>query len=226
MSFKEVRVKAVELSGRTDLVVDTTDHVDNGMNWYINRGQMFLDSLINTENSPGIMQGAIVAGNNTFKFARCRSILKVWFTDSNGDKIFPRRMLFDDFIEEHPKNVTDVDRGTPKDYAIDVIRDIDTPVTADDLKKGIIFSPPADASYTAYIEGLFFATALSGDSDENYWTQLYEDILVFATLYKLELSYRNTEGSKDWLNAINSALFGIDADLVDQVSSGDNQMIG
>ncbi len=226
MSLKNIRIKVVEFSGRTDLVVDTTDYVDNGMNWFVTQGQNFLDSLVNTENSPGILSGAIVAGDYDFKFARCRSILDVWFLNADGDKVFPRRMTFEDFIEEHPENVASADRGIPVDYAPNIIRDIDTPVTADNIKKGIIFSPPADQSYTINVQGLFFATALSGDADENYWTQLYPDLLVFATLYKLEVSYRNTEGSRDWLNALNDALIGIDADIVNQVSSGDNQMIG
>lgn len=226
MSLLSVRIKAVELSGRTDLVVNTVDHVDNGMNFYITQGQNYLDSLVNTENSPGILSGAIAAGDSTFNFARCRSILKVWFLNEDGDRIFPRRMEYDDFIEEHPENVTGADRGIAVDYAPNVIRSLDTPVTANDIKKGVIFSPPADQAYTIKVKGLFFATVLSDDADENYWTQLYEDILIFATLYKLELSYRNTEGSRDWLNAINDALFGIDADIANQESSGDSQMIG
>ncbi len=226
MSLLDIRTKAVELSGRTDLVIDTTDYLDNGMNWFITRGQNYLDSLINTENSPGILSGTIVAGDTTFKFARCRAILDMWFLNADGDRSFPRRMTYEDFIEEHPENVSGADRGIPIDFAPNIIRSIDTPVDADDIKKGVVFSPPADQSYTIKVQGLFLSTVLSDDADENYWTQLYEDVLVFATLYKLEVSYRNTEGSKDWLNAINQALFGIDADIANQEGSGDSQMIG
>lgn len=226
MSLLSIRTKVVELSGRTDLVVDTTDYADNGMNWYITQGQNFLDSLVNTENSPGIFSGTIAIGDTTFNFSRCRSILKVWLLNEDGARSFPRRMLYDDFIREFPKNVSDVNQGLPTDYAPNVIRSIDTPVSGDDIKKGIIFTPPADQAYTIKVEGLWFATALIDDSDENYWTQLYEDILVFAALYKLEVAYRNTEGSRDWFNAINDALLGIDADIANQESSGDSQMIG
>jgi len=226
MSLLTVRTRAVELSGRTDLVVDTSTFADNGMNFYITQGQNFLDSLVNTENSPGIFSGTVAIGDSTFNFARCRAILKVWFLNEDSDRVFPRRMEYDDFIEEHPENVTTADRGIVVDYAPNIIRSADTPIAANNLNKGIIFSPPADQIYTVKVKGLFFATALVDDDDENYWTQLYEDILLFATLYKLEVSYRNTEGSKDWLNAINDALFGIDADIANQESSGDSQMIG
>lgn len=226
MSLLDVRTRAVELSGRTDLVVNTTSFVDDGMDFYITQGQNYLDSLINTENSPGILSGNVAIGDTTFKFARCRSIIDVWFINADGVKVFPRRMTFENFLTEHPENVATADRGIAVDFAPDIIRSLSTPVSADDIKKGIIFSPPADQAYAVNIQGLWFATLLSDDADENYWTLLYEDILVFATLYKLEVSYRNTEGSRDWLNAINDALLGLDRDIANQDSSGDSQMIG
>ncbi len=226
MSLLEVRTKVIELSGRTDLVVDTTSYVNNGIDWYITQGQNYLDSLINTENSPGIFIGAVAAGDATFKFARCRALLDVWFIDTDGAKSFPRRMTYEDFIEAHPENVATADRAIPEDYAPNIIRSIDTPVTADDIKKGIIFNPPADQAYDIHIQGLWFATALSVDADENYWTQLYPDLLVWAALYKLEVSYRNTEGARDWVAAINESLFGLDKDMANQDSAGDSQMIG
>lgn len=226
MSLLEVRTRVVELSGRTDLVVNTTAYADDGMDWYITQGQNFLDSLVNTENSPGILVGAVVAGDTTFKFARCRALLDVWFIDTDGDRSFPRKMNYDDFIEAHPENVSTADRAIPEDYAPNIIRSIDTPDSDDDIKKGIIFSPPADQAYVIHVQGLWFATALSDDDDENYWTQLYPDLLIWAALLKLEISYRNSEGAQDWRNAINEALFGVDKDIANQEAAGDSQMIG
>jgi len=226
MALIDVRIKCVDFSGRTDLVVDTSVYVDAGMNFFIEAGRKYLDSRVNTENSPAIFSGTLTIGDTTFTFGSCRSIVDVWFINDDGDKIFPKRLTFDQFNEEYPKNSATESKGEPIAWAPNIIRSASTPIVEDNLLKGVIFTPAADIAYGIRIEGQFFSNTLIADADENYWSQLYEDILIYAALYKLEGSYRNTEGKNDWLNMLNDAIFGIDLDIAEQEASGRSQMVG
>lgn len=226
MSLLDVRTLCVDWSGRTDLVVDTTAYVDAGMDFFIEAGRKFLDSFVNTENAPGIFSGTLVIGDNTFNFAGCRSILDMWLLDATGERVNPKRITYEQFIENYLDNPSTADTGEPIVWAPNIIRTPDTPVEANNLLKGIILSPAVDYAYPIRIQGLFFTEALSVDADENYWTQMYPDILAYAALYKLEISYRNTAGKKDWLDSLNEALLGIDFDIANEVASGRSQMVG
>jgi hypothetical protein len=60
----------------------------------------------------------------------------------------------------------------------------------------------------------------------NWWSRDYPELLVRATLYQLELDYRNTEGAKDWLTSIDTDLRQIDYNIVEEQYEGINQMEG
>ena len=141
-------------------------------------------------------------------------------------KVFPKRLTFDQFNREYKQNTVTETKGTPVAWAPNVIRDADTPVPADDLLKGVIFTPSVDFAFGIRVEGLFFTEALALDADVNYWTEKYDDILIYAALYKLEGSYRNTEGKNDWLSMINDAILGVDLDVANQDAAGRSQMVG
>ncbi len=226
MSLLSVRIQCVEFSGRTDLVVDTTDHVDAGMDFFIEAGRKYLDSRVNTENSEGIFTGTLAVDDTTFNFGGCRSILDAWFVNAVGNKIVPKRLTFDQFNKTYLENPASSTTGPPVAWAPNTIRSASTPVAANNILKGIVFTPASDITYTVKIKGLFFSETLTDDADENYWTQLYEDILIYAALYKLEASYRNTEGKRDWLETLNDALLGIDLDVANQAAAGRSQMVG
>jgi len=66
----------------------------------------------------------------------------------------------------------------------------------------------------------------SADNKDNYWFNAFPHIAVNAALYQLEVSYRNTEGQKDWLNAIDMELKGIDMDTVENDSNRAEEMEG
>lgn len=60
------------------------------------------------------------------------------------------------------------------------------------------------------------AYELEGDSDECYWSAEHPDLLIFAALQRLEVSYRNTAGANDWLEAVRSDLINLDMELVEE----------
>ncbi len=118
-----------------------------------------------------------------------------------------------------------VEEGEPFYYAVNVDRDIDV-VESDPTVRGIVFGPPANGYYTFTIVGIFRFTLLDGDTDSNYWTDEHAVLLLYASLYTLESFYRNTAGMRDWMNAITTILFGVEADKVEEEIHNIDQMRG
>lgn len=62
---------------------------------------------------------------------------------------------------------------------------------------------------------------------ESWWTRMEPFALVYATNWFIETSYRNTEGSKDWMNSLMEVLKGVDLDMaMNEGGSQINQMRG
>jgi len=53
---------------------------------------------------------------------------------------------------------------------------------------------------------------------ENIFTSRYPHMVVYAALYQIEVTHRNTEGSKDWMNAITMEMINISKNLIWQES--------
>lgn len=84
----------------------------------------------------------------------------------------------------------------------------------------IILLPAPDTDMTITVEGKFWMPKLLNNSDRNYFTEVHPLLLLYAAAYKLEVSYRNTEGAKDWLFAIAEELIGMDHDQAELISAG------
>lgn len=68
---------------------------------------------------------------------------------------------------------------------------------------GIEFAPIPATAFTLEVEGRFYSADLTNNTDENYWSAAYPDLLVWAALYQFERSNRNDTGSREWLAALN-----------------------
>lgn len=92
--------------------------------------------------------------------------------------------------------------------------------------RSIVFMPPADATYTMTIIGLFESTELVNDTDHSYWTENHPNLLAQAAMRELEIAYRNAEGERSATQAIQREIFNIDKDLAEEESAEINQMEG
>ena len=224
MSLLDIRTLFVDKSGRADLVVDTTNYVDAGANFFINAGQRFLDARQLTPHAKAELSKTLTIGDSTWEFADCRSVewVRIFDTDDGFFKLTKRTR---DWIRQtFNEPVADITQDVPEWYAIDVIR---VPITeGKELLRGIIFMPPADKAYRIDLEGLFWSKTLALDADISWWTENYDDLLVTAAMYKLEQFYRNTEGANDWLLGIDRDLRGIDFDMVSEDVGEPSTMVG
>jgi hypothetical protein len=231
MNLKEIRTKFVELSGRFDLVVDTTDYVDNGANFFIQSGQRWLDRLENVSKSVGKVYKRIESGDWYAIFNDCRAVKKIYVADDESRWELVKKDL-GWLMLEYEDAIDDIDEGNPQYYAPAILREVPQSLGAITMSKfvdeniqvqashmlynGIIFMPPADDTFIIEIQGLFYSEKLKVDSDINHWSINDPLILVFAALHELEESYRNTEGAKDWEAAVRSKVVGIGMDQVEE----------
>lgn len=91
---------------------------------------------------------------------------------------------------------------------------------------GILLGPAPSEAITIGIYGKFFSPDLVEDVDTSWWVAVEPDLLVWASMYMLEVDYRNREGQADWQSAILNRISQIDHDSADEESAEVNQMEG
>lgn len=225
MNLRDIRTKFIKLSGREDLI--NSDSSDNGADFFINSGQKFLDRRIDFRKSSGRVFRPLAANGWYVSFERCRSIEKVWVNDSEERWELDRKNLYW-LHTKYPELISATDAGDAAYWApanlrgidIDRINSVGTlfnyvmPEENQEDLDGVIILPPTDTELIVEVWGKFYSPRLINNNDVSYWTSRAEDTLILAALYRLEIFYRNTEGAKDWLAAVDLDLMDIDKDKV------------
>ncbi len=249
MDYLDLRDKFVELSGRYDLV--KPDRQDNGADFFINAGQKMLDRSQDQGKSRARLVRTLTTGDILITTVGLRAIKEVWITSSDGRSALSF-MSIAGMRDYYGKALSSVDRGTPEYYAPALIRPYpDTLVDSGQLDiedlimynigagtghftyGGLIIMPPSSIDLTISVLGLFYSPTLSATlansvwtQTKSFWTEEFPDTLLLAALYKLEAFYRNTEGAKDWQNALTVDLTGMDNDFVEEDLNTKSQMGG
>ena len=253
MEYKDLRKKFIELSGRYDLV--KPNWTDNGADFFINAGQKMLDRMQDIGKAKARLTRTLAAGTVVVSTVGLRAIKEVWLSSSDDGMYRLTQETMAGLRAYYGKKFSEVDAAAPVYYAPAILRPYpDTTVAADvaglyDIEdlilyeatggtghwtyNGIIILPPPDIAYTLSLWGLFYSPTLSATLSGSTWTQTksfwseeHPDTLLLAALYKLEAFYRNTEGAKDWQNALNIDMVGLDFDSVEEDLNDDSQMGG
>lgn len=244
MSLLEVRKQFVQVGGRYDLVVDSTAYADNGADFFIRSGQKYLDQRIEHKMSESVYYRKLQAGLIGCGFPECRAVREVWLQDSVDDSRTKLTKQSKEYIRSiYATKYNTITTGPPLDYYLPNVKVYPEDITINEIQsyfgwldtpvaKGyetyncVVVSPPPDHEYVLEIVGLFFSLRLVNDTDKNFWTEQYPNILLWAALRQLEITYRNTEGAKDWTAAIADELIGIDMDYVEESIADVDQMEG
>jgi hypothetical protein len=240
MTYKELREKFIRLSGRYDLVTETTNWTDNGANWYLQAGQRMIEQLAGAPKQLGRYFEVVDVGTYYVTFDGCRSIKEV-FVGTTTERTRLTHMYANEFFEEYNEPFGNVAQGSPKYYTEAYLRGIPDFSSLDKLSvyatyiaedtsqmesRGIIIMPPPDEQTQVEIWGNFETYELTNETDENWWSRKFPDLLVFAAMYKLEVSYRNSEGAKDWYGEVVRGVAEIDKEMVAEDSNLAEQMEG
>jgi hypothetical protein len=233
MDFDTLVTFFKDWSGRVDLDDETVAH-------YLNAGQRFLDDFCDFQQNPSryIYAGAI--GQSYLSLdAQAKVISKIKFIDSLGTvsdvvevSLKELQMLSDTLPSYKPNalptyfamaNQKNVGQTVPIIHTGKLA--VETGLSSEKL--GILFDCPMDQVYTVDIYGKFFSPEiLEGDDPDTFWASQYPFTLIHSALFKLEISYRNSEGANDWLMAIKADMSGIDKNVAEQTSTNSTQMEG
>ena len=252
MDYVDLRRKFVELSGRYDLV--KADWQDSGADFFINAGQKMLDRAQDGGKMRARYVTSLAAGTVVKYVTGLRAIKGVWISNVDGmTELYPNKI--ETIRSWYGKKLSTEAQSMPRYYAPAQLRPAPDTATATDLSglydiedlilydsvaktgnwtyNGIIIMPPPDQAYTLSIWGLFYSPTLSATlssgtwtQTKSFWSEAFPEILLKAALYELEAFYRNTEGMKDWDNALSVDMKGLDHDYVEEDLNGNLQMEG
>ena len=235
MNLKEIRTKLVEISGRADLVESYSSMEDAGADFYIQAGSKLLDQLADITESVASRFVNIAEGDFYVTFDLCRAIHEVWVY-ANGGRAKLVKADSAQLKAMFPQLLINSSKGIPAYYLpinVRIADGSDTPpvgylnyvnITGEEVD-GILF-PPCDQDAVLEIVGRFYSAPLVNNNSKNYWSSNHPMLLVWAALYCLEVSYRNTEGARDWYNSITLNLDSLFKDKVEQESQDLTQLGG
>lgn len=223
MDLLEIRKKFIELSGRYDLVADTTTFADNGADFFINAGQMFLDRMLDTDGAVGRAIKVLKTGKFVLDLFYCRAVLEVVISETDGSSPVKATknidLLTKDYTTLTPTRPCQyypvTKRVSPEVYPANVTSILRGASAVEECElRGVLFDVPADKDYSIDVYGLFYSNPLLEDQATSYWSLRHADILLTASLYKLETFYRNKQGAADWYQSLLLDVQGIDMDAV------------
>lgn len=223
MNLQQVREQFVRQTGRYDLITDAlTFAVDNGADFYIKAGQRMLDRMLEFPKDEGELTFTLATSAISKTIQNVLSVRSVVSVDSSDStiKYLTRKSMKEirELYGDEVGNLANVTAAEPTVWSLGWLRTNVGSVSAtiEGSGKQLILMPPADRSYTIRLAGLFGSAALSANSSVSFWTVEHPDILVWASMYKLEVGYRNFEGSRTLLENIVEMVQDIDDVVVEQ----------
>lgn len=237
MNLLQVRTKFIDLTGRFDLVVDTTSYVDNGADFFIQAGQRYLDISQPIDKTMMRLQKDIAIGTHILNIQNLRFVKEVWLVNSDGEKSKLEKKDHAWIRNQYPDAIANITQDTPlywcpiiialapeqkalkaTDYTGEFTYDYEDIMFADEGSHwsydGILVMPPTDEAIQVEVWGAFWSS-LSSDTDKSVWSVRYPELSVLAAIYSLEKFYRNTAGVRDAMVSMQDILRGIDYDMVD-----------
>lgn len=226
MDLQTLRRQFIDKTGRLGLVGEDVNGdpdyaVDNGADSYINEGIRELDGLLPATINHLSMTLSLADAAYASTFPNLRSPFEVYASDGTSRWKLEKKTQRE-LRECYEKPFASVDSGSPLYWAISHKASTDTPSTATIINT----MPPATPGHDIELIGSFYSEPLVDNADENWWTVNHSGLVILAALYCLEVSMRNTEGSKDWMQAISLRIRSIDHDLAEAESADKTEAEG
>ena len=214
MTLLSIRTNIAKQSGRYDLVNSTT-FADNGMDYYIQSAQRWLNKKSAFPRAFAHLSSTLTSADYAHELANKFKSLQSVTVDDGAD---PAWALTFKSLAELEALYLAAEETVPTYYTYASYRTLDTASAetiasfvalewpADDDDKfdfsGIIVVPAADTDYTLIAAGEFLPLELSDDTDTNYWTEEYPELLIMATRRQIAVADRDSEEIIFWDQAI------------------------
>ncbi len=209
-----IRKLFVNLSGRHDLVVNVDSYKNSGADFFIQAGQRYLEKRLYKPSDTDEEEFILLQGEYQIDLQDYRAVQNVWVRASDATSKLEKLSIGDSrkLYAKEP-NFDNIDQGIPLYYTIEFERGS---TFEGKVVKRLILLPPADTQYTVVVRGLKREPTLCADNDINWWTLQHPETLIQAAMFVMERFYRNTEGMRDHLAAIDIDIQGMNFDEVEQ----------
>lgn len=229
MSLLDVRLQFVKQTGRYDLVLSQDAVTDNGANFYIKAGQRMLDRMLEFPKDQSEITVSLATSAIATTITGARAVQAVAVVDSQEETVrYLDKVSLRDIRKSYGDEVgdlTNVQPGEPNVWSLGFLRRADTPSAVTEATGfKIVTMPPADRTYELIIQVLDSSLELSGNTSINFWTEGHPEVLVWAAMYQLEVSYRNKEGAQALKANIDNAVLDISNDVIEQMQVDEGQL--
>lgn len=240
MTLSEIRNLFIEISGRNDLIQAGTAV---GADFFINEGCKELDRRLFGGKNEASYIVDLDAGQIVVPIPNCRVVRNVVIYNTSEKTTLEKADSLQEMRDYYDEPKASKTAETPyvffpisaRPYPNVLVASSynQTWVLEDILEDGhenfsaILISPPPDlATYTLRVDGVFYSDELQNDGDYNFWTIKEPLAVVHAAMLKLEQTYRNMEGAKEWGAAVDSVVTPMNMDIVEEEIEGVNEMEG
>lgn len=197
MNLLELRTQLVKSSGRYDLV-NTVTYADAGIDFHIKAGQRWLNNKSAiprafTHLSSTLLTGAY-AYNIESKFKELSSVVVDNGIDSEWNLTYKSltdlKALYEtNIIPLYYTYASQRTLATATTKTLEKFINLLWPINEDDYNdySGIIIVPAPQIDYTVTVAGKFFPAELINNTDSNFWSDEYPELLILAALRSLAL---------------------------------------
>ena len=229
MTLSEIRSLFIEISGRNDLLQEGTAV---GADFFINEACKELDRRLFGGKGEAAYFVDIDPSQIVVPIPNCRVVRRVSVHNSTEKTELDKAESLDEMRTYYDEPKSSKTAETPYVYFPISARPYPNVLVAsnynqawaleDILEDGhedfsaILISPPPDTTYTMKVEGVFHSDELQNDGDFNFWTIKEPLAVVHAAMMKLEETYRNMEGAKEWSAAVDRVTTAMNMDLVEE----------
>jgi len=216
MTLHEIRQQFVKATGRYDLV--NADGSDNGADVFIKQANRLLYQKLSMLRVKLDWSLDIPAGVKAVKLPEIVKIDNLYLSDDSSyeELIYQNKRRF---FTNYQKTATVLyydglspytadnfeENGTPTYYTIISTNEIDGVSNDYEQSLAIYFNCPVDSAYTLRAHGVF-VESLVEESDTNFLATIEPMLLIFKAAWFMEIFFRNTEGARDWNNAVGEIL--------------------
>lgn len=229
MTLRDIRERLIKATGRTDLIEDQKTYPDDGADWYINAGIRFLDQQLPGELSRTKVIKATTEGSPSISIPDVRAIKDVRIQESGErNRDLERYGLFDfyEHFGDEEYLSAEGNQGKPMHYAYGIQRGLNKSSLNQAPREArvLLLHPVPDKVYDIAITSENFSQKLEDDSDINWWTLNFPELLVLAARREIEVDHRNQTGVQQFEQQLNRRLMDIDSDQVSDEISNSGQM--
>ncbi len=228
--------RAVKATGRYDLVTNAPggDYSDNGIYYYMNKAQRWLDLRAGDFDLKRIELFTIStsSGSAYLELDGLRIVEAVWTESSDLELEKLEECTIEELIEKENDDTSTATPGTPEYYALlpTGLERASGATGSSEVSgqynggaavacypfKGIALFPYAASTTRLRVKGRFFSPVLTESNQVSYWTTIHPGLLVDATIREIVTEFENDSEIRLWSGKVEEQMFELTKSFIQE----------